>query len=132
MNRHELREQVFKLLFRVEFNAPEEMEEQKNLFFEDEDVKASEKDMAFITSRYEQIEKKLPEIDAMINEKADNWSTVRMGKVELTILRLALFELKFDEQIPTGVAIDEAVELAKKFGQDGSGSFVNGVLAKFA
>ena len=58
MNRHELREQVFKLLFRVEFNAPEEMEEQKNLFFEDEDVKASEKDMAFITSRYELIEKK--------------------------------------------------------------------------
>ena len=68
----------------------------------------------------------------MINEKADNWSTERMGKVELTILRLALFELKFDEQIPTGVAIDEAVELAKKFGQDGSSAFVNGILAKFA
>ena len=67
----------------------------------------------------------------MIDEKADNWSTKRMGKVELTILRLALFELKFDEQIPTGVAIDEAVELAKKFGQEGSGAFVNGVLAKF-
>ena len=132
MNRHELREQVFKLLFRVEFNEPSEMEEQKSLFFEDEDLKASEKDMAYITSRYEQIEARLPELDAMINEKADNWSTGRMGKVELTILRLALFELKFDEQIPTGVAIDEAVELAKKFGQDGSSSFVNGVLAKFA
>lgn len=132
MNRHELREQVFKLLFRVEFNEPGEMEEQKNLFFEDEDLKASEKDMAYITARYEQIEARLPELDAMINEKADNWSTGRMGKVELTILRLALFELKFDEQIPTGVAIDEAVELAKKFGQDGSSAFVNGVLAKFA
>ena len=132
MNRHELREQVFKLLFRVEFNEPSEMEEQKNLFFEDEEIKASEKDMAYITARYEQIEEKLPELDAMINEKADNWSTGRMGKVELTILRLALFELKFDEQIPTGVAIDEAVELAKKFGSDGSSSFVNGVLAKFA
>ena len=132
MNRHELREQVFKLLFRVEFNEPCEMEEQKNLFFEDEDLKASESDAAYITARYEQIEAKLAELDTMINEKADNWSTERMGKVELTILRLALFELKFDEQIPTGVAIDEAVELAKKFGQDGSSAFVNGILAKFA
>ena len=132
MNRHELREQVFKLLFRVEFNDPSEMEEQKSLFFDDEDCVASDKDEAYITARYEKIEAKLPELDAMINEKADNWSTGRMGKVELTILRLALFELKFDEEIPTGVAIDEAVELAKKFGQDGSGAFVNGVLAKFA
>lgn len=132
MNRHELREQVFKLLFRVEFNEPSEMEEQKNLFFDDDECKASDKDAAYITARYEMIEAKLPELDAMINEKADNWSTGRMGKVELTILRLALFELKFDEQIPTGVAIDEAVELAKKFGQEGSGAFVNGILAKFA
>ena len=132
MNRHELREQVFKLLFRVEFNEPSEMEEQKTLFFDDVDFVASDKDAAYITARYEMIEAKLPEIDAMINEKADNWTTGRMGKVELTILRLALFELKFDEEIPTGVAIDEAVELAKKFGQDGSGAFVNGVLAKFA
>lgn len=131
MNRHELREQVFKLLFRVEFNETSEMEEQKNLFFEDDECNASDKDAAYITSRYEMIEAKLPELDAMINEKADNWTTGRMGKVELTILRLALFELKFDEEIPTGVAINEAVELAKKFGQDGSGTFVNGVLAKF-
>lgn len=55
-----------------------------------------------------------------------------MGKVDLTILRLAIYEILFDEDIPTGVAIDEAVVLAKKFGQDGSGSFINGVLAKFA
>ncbi len=132
MNRHELREQVFKLLFRVEFNEPHEMEEQKNLFFEDEDCRAGEQDVAYITARYEQIAQKLPELDGMLNEKVDHWSTGRMGKVELTILRLALFELKFDEQIPTGVAIDEAVELAKKFGQDGSGAFVNGILARFA
>lgn len=132
MNRHELREQVFKLLFRVEFNETSEMEEQKSLFFEDDECNASDKDVAYITSRYEMIEAKLPELDAMINDKADNWTTGRMGKVELTILRLALFELKFDDEIPTGVAINEAVELAKKFGQDGSGTFVNGVLAKFA
>ena len=55
-----------------------------------------------------------------------------MAKVELTIIRLAVYEIKFDESVPTGVAINEAVELAKKFGQDGSPAFVNGVLAKFA
>lgn len=132
MSRHELREQIFKLLFRVEFNRPEEMEEQKNLFLEDEECRAGEKDAAYIAAKYEQIAAKIPELDEMLNEKADAWSTARMGKVELTILRLALYELKFDEDIPTGVAIDEAVQLAKKFGQDGSGAFVNGILAKFA
>ena len=55
-----------------------------------------------------------------------------MAKVDLTIIRLAIYEIKFDETVPTGVAINEAVELAKKFGQDGSAAFVNGVLAKFA
>ncbi len=67
----------------------------------------------------------------MLNEKAKGWSTNRMGKVDLTILRLAVFEIKYDEEIPTGVAINEAVELAKKFGQDSSPAFINGVLAKF-
>ena len=55
-----------------------------------------------------------------------------MGKVDLTILRLGIYEILYDEEIPTGVAINEAVELAKKFGQDTSPAFVNGVLAKFA
>ena len=55
-----------------------------------------------------------------------------MGKAELTILRLAVYEILFDEDVPNGVAINEAVELAKKFGQDGAGSFVNGILARFA
>ena len=131
MNRHELREQIFKLLFRVEFNEPQDMEEQKNLFFEDEECRAGERDATYIASKYEKIIEKLPELDAMVNEKAESWTTGRMGKVELTILRLGIYEIKFDEDIPTGVAIDEAVELAKKFGQDGSGAFINGVLARF-
>ena len=56
----------------------------------------------------------------------------RMGKVDLTLIRLAVYEIKYDDDIPTGVAINEAVELAKKFGQDSSPAFINGVLAKFA
>ncbi|WP_026497220.1 transcription antitermination factor NusB [Butyrivibrio sp. WCD3002] len=132
MNRSELREQVFKLLFRVEFNTPEEMEEQEALFIENSDVEINEKDAAFIKSRFEQVVDKLSEIDGLINNETTGWNTERIGKVELAILRLAVFEIKFDEQIPTGVAINEAVELAKKFGQDGASSFINGVLAKFA
>ncbi len=132
MNRRELREQIFKLLFRVEFNDKEEMLQQCALFFEDEENVVPEKDMAYIRGKYERIAEKLPEIDRMINETAKGWSTDRMGKVDLTILRLAVYEIRYDEDVPTGVAINEAVELAKKFGQEGSFAFVNGVLAKFA
>ena len=71
-------------------------------------------------------------LDEMINKTAKGWETSRMGKVDLTLIRLAVYEIKYDDEIPTGVAINEAVELAKKFGQDNSPSFINGILAKFA
>lgn len=131
MNRRSLREQVFKLLFRVEFNLKEEMEEQCRLFLEHEDIEIEEQDAEYIVAKYTAIHEKLEEIDSMINEKAKGWSTDRMGKVDLTIIRLAVYEMKFDDTIPEGVAINEAVELAKKFGQDESAGFINGVLAKF-
>ncbi len=131
MSRRELREQIFKLLFRIEFNTLEEMPEQEKLFFEDDCV-ADAEDAEYISSKYQNIVEKLEAIDNMLNEKAENWDTARMGKVDLTILRLAVYEMTYDEEVPTGVAINEAVELAKKFGQDASSSFVNGILAKFA
>ncbi len=132
MGRREQREQVFKLLFRVEFNKKEEMPEQMQLFFEGAEKPVSEEDQLYISGKYEKIMDKLPQIDELLNEKAQKWSTDRMGKVELTILRLAVYEIRYDEDIPTSVAINEAVELAKKFGQKESGSFVNGILARFA
>ncbi len=131
MSRRELREQIFKLLFRIEFNSREEMSEQVARYLEEE-VSADEADKAEITDKYQKILNKKEELDGMINEKATGWTTDRMGKVDLTILRLALFEMIFDEKVPVSVAINEAVELAKKFGQNESASFVNGVLAKFA
>lgn len=130
MSRRELREQIFKLLFRVEFNSEDEMKEQLELFFEDEESAQGE-DAAYISEKYEKIMDKLAEIDAMINEKAEKWDTTRMGKVDLTLIRLAIYEILFDDSVPASVAINEAVELAKKFGQDQSSSFVNGILAKF-
>ncbi len=131
MSRRELREQIFKLLFRVEFNKMEDMPEQEELFFEDEDA-ATDGDADYISEKYHKISEKLAEIDALLNEKASGWDTGRMSKVDLTILRLAIYEIRYDEDVPTGVVINEAVELAKKFGQDASYGFVNGVLAKFA
>lgn len=126
-----MREQIFKLLFRVEFNKMEDMPEQEQLFF-DEEGAAQEEDAAYVSDKYHKIREKLTQIDALLNEKAEGWDTTRMSKVDLTILRLAVYEIMYDESVPTGVAINEAVELAKKFGQDASSGFVNGILAKFA
>ncbi len=131
MTRSKLREELFKLLFRVEFNEREEMGEQQQLFFEEETA-ISESERDEIKAKCDAILAKLDEIDASLNEKITGWNTERVGKIELTILRIAVYEIKDDEGVPTGVAINEAVELAKKFGQDGASSFVNGVLAKFS
>ena len=132
MGRRELREQIFKLLFRIEFNEKNEMPEQEELFFQEEENAASEKDEQYILKKYQDIVSKVDVIDEMINETAKGWETSRMGKVDLTLIRLAVYEIKYDDEIPTGVAINEAVELAKKFGQDNSPSFINGILDKFA
>lgn len=131
MSRRELREQIFKFIFRVEFNDRDEMPEQERFFFEDDEFMADEKDAAYISQKGKRIIEKLDELDAMINKQAKGWTTQRMGKVDLTILRLAVYEIAFDEDVPAGVAINEAVELAKRFGQEESSGFVNGVLAKF-
>ena len=127
----ELREYVFKLLFRVEFNEPDDMPMQEELFFADDETVFSDKDKAFIADKFERIKNLIPELDEALFAKAEGWNKNRMGKVELTIFRLAIYEILKDETVPAGVAINEAVELAKKYGQDNSGSFVNGVLAKF-
>ncbi len=131
MGRREQREQIFKLLFRVEFNEIGEMPEQARLFFEEADKPIEEADREYIAGKYEKIMERLAEIDGLLNEKTEKWTTDRMGKAELTILRLAVYEILYDDEVPAGVAINEAVELAKKFGQDSAKAFVNGILAKF-
>lgn len=132
MGRRELREQIFLLLFRIEFNSLSDMPEQMQMFLEDDEVERSPEEAAYITGKYNRIMEKLSDIDEQLDKKAENWNVERMGKVELTVLRLALFEMQFDEDVPVSVAINEAVEIAKKFGQESAGAFVNAVLAKFA
>lgn len=131
MSRREVREHIFKLLFRIEFNTKEEMPQQLLLYFEDEENQELTPEVqAEIEEKYEDIATDIVKLDARINEVAEGWSTGRMGKVELTILRLACYEIDYDENVPAGVAINEAVELAKKFGGAEAPSFVNGILAK--
>ena len=129
MSRSELREHVFRMLFRIEFNNEAEMSEQEELYFELLD-EISEKDQEYILNKYRAIKEKVEEIDGILNQLSEGWKTTRMNRVDLTILRLATYEFKWDEEVPTGVAINEAVELAKKYSSDQGPSFVNGVLAK--
>ena len=130
MTRRQLREQVFKMLFAVDFHEAEELDTQEGLF--DDAQNCSEKEREYITDRYHKVAEKIEEIDAAINEVSSGWKTKRMAKVDLTILRIAVYEMKYDEDIPVKVAINEAVELAKLYGTDESPAFVNGVLAKLA
>ena len=129
MKRRELREHIFELLFRIEFNSTEEMPEQQRLFLE-ELGEAEPKDQEYIKEKYAKIVEKLPQIDELLNEASDGWKVSRMGKADLTILRLAVYEMQYDEDVPVGVAVNEAVELSKKFGGDESPAFINGVLGK--
>lgn len=129
MNRSELREHIFRMLFRIEFNSEEEMKEQEDLYFELLG-ETEEQDKTYILEKYKAIAARKEKIDELLNERATGWKTSRMNRVDLTILRLAVYELRWDEEVPTGVAINEAVELAKKYSSDEGPAFVNGVLAK--
>ena len=131
MKRTELREHIFKMLFQIEFNEMDEMPEHLQLYFASLE-NATEQDKEYIENKYHVVVEKVSEIDDLINEKCEGWKTTRMNKVDLTILRLAVYEIKWDEDVPTGVAINEAVELSKRFSGEEGSAFVNGVLAKIA
>ena len=129
MKRREIREHVFKMLFLEKFHDKTQLPEQIELYTSTIE-EAKEDEIIYLEERYNNVMEKLTEIDTMIKEASSGWDIDRMGKTDLAIMRLAVYELKYDEEIPIGVAINEAVELAKIFGQDNSPSFVNGILAK--
>ncbi len=131
MTRSKLRENTFKLLFCMEFHDTQEMEEQFALF-EDELENIREEESSYMKHKCQEIIDHTEELDASINEVAKGWKTSRMNRVDLTVLRLALYEIRYEEDIPFKVSVNEAVELVKSYGTDDSASFVNGILAKFA
>ena len=151
MNRKSEREFTFKLLFMSDFYDKKELKDELLLYFDapfpfeensekNDDINElsslkenlSDDDRRRIVARYVEIIDKFDEIDKKISEVSKGWTIDRIGKVELAILRLAVYEILYDEGIPTSVSINEAVELAKKFGPQDSYSFVNGILARFA
>ncbi len=126
MTRRELREQIFILLFQREFYENKGFEEQRDTYFSTKEI--GEKDRKYIVDKVEQIGDKLPEIDEKIAAYSQGWKLDRIGKEELAILRLAVYEALYDEDIPVGVAVNEAVELGKQYGAEGGASFINGML----
>ena len=129
--RSELREAAFLILFRADFYPPEELTAQVKDFFEGED-EFTEEERQQIADKVVAVANMIPEIDSVLDEISVGWKTRRMTKVDLTILRLAYYEIKYDDNVPVSSAINEAVELAKNYGTESSGSFVNGILAKVA
>ncbi len=141
VSRHIIREHIFKILFDLNFHAEQEIDEQIDLYFEqvpdEDDIEnppsaVGEEDRAYIRRKVLAIVEKLPEIDEAIGEVAVGWKVSRMAKADREILRLAVYEIRYDDEIPTGVAINEAILLAKQYGSRSTASFINGILAKFA
>lgn len=143
MTRREIRETVFKILFSLEFNDASEIREEAELELEhaslyDEDdnkmdaVAMTEEEKAYVIDRVEAVVSHIAEIDETISGISQGWKLGRIGKAELAILRLAVYEIRFDEDIPVKVAINEAVELAKTYCDVEAKSFINALLAKLA
>ena len=128
MNRSAIRELAFKLIYSLEIQKKENIEEQIELYIESNEI-TDENAIRYIKETILGIEKNKAEINKLIEEnlKAD-WKIDRISKIDLSILKLAIYEIKFTE-VPFKVAINEAVEIAKKYGEDTSKNFVNVILA---
>ena len=128
MNRSAMREEAFKMIYSMQIQKVENKEEQIELYIESNNINNKEaqeyiKDVAFGIEKYQE------NIDNQIKQNLkENWRIERISKIDLSILRLAIYEIEYKE-IPYKVAINEAVELAKKYGEDTSKNFVNGILA---
>lgn len=123
MTRHELRVAVFKNIFQIPFYEEDIPEADLDL------GEQSPEDLEYISSKVKAIQENLPEIDGIIENVSQGWSVKRLGKAELAILRLAVYEIRFDDDIPDKVAVNEAVELAKEYSDEKAASFINGVLS---
>ncbi|MBS6723058.1 MAG: transcription antitermination factor NusB [Clostridiales bacterium] len=131
MSRRELRKNIFLMLFRIEFNTREELQEQMEMYLE-EKTDMLEADSDYIRNKVNAILDEQEELDSTIMRICTGWRLERLGKTELAILRLAVFEMLKDDDIPKGVAINEALELAKIYCSEDAPRFINGVLAKLA
>lgn len=127
MNRHTMREHVFKMVFSYDFDTEKQLDEHIEHYFYD--VKTKEDEVLYMTKKVKGVIRNEEAIDKVLKKAAKNWEASRMAKVDLAILKVAIYEIFVDNDIPTNVAINEAVEIAKKYGGDASPKFINGILA---
>ncbi|MEN1970132.1 transcription antitermination factor NusB [Lentibacillus sp. N15] len=120
MKRHAAREKAFQILFQLDMN---ELDPGSKF---DEQVEQD----AFLKELVQGVRNYKTQIDTIISGCLEKWSIARVATVERTILRIATFEIRYLEDVPTKVSINEAVELAHTYGDDKSGKFVNGVLSR--
>jgi len=125
MTRVMAREEAFILIFEKIFNKEATTEEILELALEVRDLEADD----YIKTVFSGVFENVNALDALISEKAVGWKISRISKTSLAILRLAIFEIKFMDDIPESVSINEAVELCKKYATKEDASFVNGILA---
>jgi len=123
MKRRIAREKALQALYQIDISGTEPAEA---IEFVLENQKAD----LFLQNLVEGTLKNLQEIDQEISKYLENWSIDRLSKVDVNILRLAIYEMKFSVDVPENVAINEAIEVAKKFGDDKSGKFINRILSK--
>lgn len=131
MSRRNARKNAFYLVFQSDFMGFENVEETKEVFYAvNEEIE--EEDKVFINALTDGVCEKREEIDAIIEKRAKGWSVERMNKADLAILRIAVYEMKFMNETPVKVVINEAIEFAKKYCSDESPAFVNGILGSIA
>lgn len=123
MNRHEAREKAFQILFQIDMNDIDPQSAMKSY------LGTVEAD-SFLNTLIQGVVKNKTSIDETIMNHMEDWSIHRIALVEKTIMRIATYEIMFLDDIPPGVSINEAVELAKIYGDEKSSKFVNGVLSK--
>ncbi|MBE3570298.1 MAG: transcription antitermination factor NusB [Bacillales bacterium] len=123
MNRREAREKSLQALYQIDVSSAVPAEAIRNVVPEEVDHSYVHQ---CVLGTYEQLD----EIDDCIKQHLENWSFDRLAKVDRNILRLAVYEMKYREDVPANVAINEAVEIGKRFGDERSGKFINGVLSK--
>lgn len=129
MNRKRSREIAMELLFGMTLSK-NTLEETIETFVEDYEMKLKTIDLEYIKSLLKVVEDNKDDIDSQIEESLTNWKLDRISKVNLSILRIAMAEILYIEEVPGKVAINEAIELARKYSDEKSISFVNGVLDK--
>lgn len=129
MLRTKVREEIFKIVFGISFNDKDDMSEQLGFAMEELEAK-SEENRSYISNKVMGILDKLDTIDQYISENCEGWNIERIGKAELAIMRIATYEMLYEEDIPHKIAINEAVELSKTYCDDSAPGFVNAVLGK--